>query len=840
MTISERSRGAPVRRRGGLARSRIVALLLAWIVLTAGVLAFVMVQLRAGDIADAKKLLTAVAQLTDEQTSRTLQNVDQGLQNAEAIVAAASLAGTSANGVAINAEIQKLVADRPYLMVIRVLDTKGRVVYSSDTASTGVDLSDRAYFTTRRDSPGKGFQLDAPIRGRMSNGWIIPAARTMRAANGDFAGVVVAAVDPMFFARVWTLDEEIPTISMTLFRSDGVMLMRVPFSEKLIGTSYNGEYVFRSLRAGDRTGTFQNTSSVDGRLRIFAYRQLTAYPDLVLVVGQALEQVLVSWWHIVRIVVFGWAVATLALAALAVWLVREWAERMDSQTRYRTLFDASPYPMVVTDRQTRAFLDVNDAAVAEYGWSRSEALTMTANDLYSVDDQTALTAMRREDPSTFAKTVKGFRHRRKDGSVFDVEMHTRSIELNGISAILTASENVTARNLAEEQLRQSQKMEAVGQLTGGIAHDFNNILTVILANADAVQEEENVDPAVAARLDQIGQAVLRASELTHQLLAFSRKAALNPKRTDLNDLVFGIGKLLHRALGEHIEIHSILADDLWTVNVDRAQLETALVNLAVNARDAMPGGGKLRITTRNVTLDMDNVTQATDVLPGDYTMIEVTDTGIGMSAATRAKVFEPFFTTKEVGKGTGLGLSMVYGFIKQSSGHITIHSELGRGTTFRLYLPRSDGVQDVEVARPAGKLPHGTERVLVVEDEPQVRAAVVQQLRSLGYTVSEAIDGTAGLAAFEDVALPYQLLLTDLVMPGPLNGRSLAKEVLRRWPATRVVCMSGYARDIALHDDQPDACALVLGKPFRKRDLAQIVRQALDAIVPVDTRPEAA
>ena len=382
----------------------------------------------------------------------------------------------------------------------------------------------------------------------------------------------------------------------------------------------------------------------------------------------------------------------------------------------------------------------------------------------------------------------------------------------------------------------------MGQLTGGIAHDFNNLLMVILANADELQEEKNPDVTIlAARLEPITEAVMRASALTRQLLAFSRKQPLDPKRTDLNDLVSDTGKLLRRALGEQIAIDSVLPGGLWTINIDRTQLETALVNLCVNARDAMPGGGKLLIETRNVVLNKDNITQAADVAPGDYVMLSVTDTGSGMPPETVAKVFEPFFTTKDVGKGTGLGLSMVYGFIKQSNGHITIHSAVGSGTTFRLYLPRRDGVQEEAAVRQTAPLPRGVERILVVEDEPLVRAGVVKQLQSLGYAVSEASDGAAGLASFEAASQPYDLLLTDVVMPGPLSGKALGDEVSRRWPKTRVVFASGYAENILLRDGKPDAGVVLLSKPFRKRDLARIVRQALDGVnSPTHAVPEAA
>ncbi len=838
--------------RRGSVRWRIAVLFGTGAALTAGVLAALLLQLRADAIAASHKLLTAVAQLTDEQTSRTLQNVEQALFNAEAILAAADLSaafppsltgGVPVGAGSIDSELRKLVEERPYLAVMRVLDRHGRAIHGSDTGYTGIDLSDRAYFTERRDGRETGFKFDLPIRNRVAGKWIIPATRTVRTTSGDFAGVIVAAIDPLFFHRVWALDEEIPRLSMTLFRADGVMLMRSPFSERLIGTSYSSEYVFRQVRAGVRAGTFQNRSSVDGEMRLFAFRQLTAYPDLVLVTGQGMDQALAAWWRILWIVVSSWTVAALIVGALTLWLAREWKARHDTQTRYRTLFDANPYPMVVMDPPTRRFLDVNDAAVTEYGWSREEALKMTADDLYTPEDLVAVSAVRRQGVSESVRVIPGLRHRRKDGTVFDVELHTRGIDLDGRAAILTTAENVSPRHAAEAQLRQAQKMEAVGQLTGGIAHDFNNILMVILANADALQEDEaTLDAAtLALRLEQISQAVLRASDLTRQLLTFSRKADLMPRHTDLNELVSGTGKLLRRALGEHIEIDSVLVGNLWTVNVDRAQLETALVNLCVNARDAMPDGGKLRIETRNVTLDKDNITQATDVAPGDYAMIAVTDTGSGMSAEVRAKVFEPFFTTKEVGKGTGLGLSMVYGFIKQSNGHITIHSEPGRGTTFRLYLPRSHGLREDVAMQPTAPMARGSERILVVEDEPQVRASVVQQLRSLGYDVAEAANGAAGLAAFAAAPLPFDLLLTDLVMPGPLGGKALADEVTRRWPKSSIVFMSGYTRNTALHDAEPGAEVLLLSKPFRKRDLARIVRLALDGPgSPDSVLPEAA
>jgi len=372
------------------------------------------------------------------------------------------------------------------------------------------------------------------------------------------------------------------------------------------------------------------------------------------------------------------------------------------------------------------------------------------------------------------------------------------------------------RQSAEEQLRQSQKMELLGQLTGGIAHDFNNILMVIIDNVEALTESAAGDPETPRHLARLTDSAQRAEELTRQMLAFSRQQPLRPRATDINDLVATTGRLLRRALGEQIEIDSILADDLWMVQVDRGQMEAALVNLCVNARDAMPRGGRLLIETRNVMLE-----------GGDCVQVTVTDTGRGILEKDLDRVFEPFFTTKDGGKGSGLGLSMVYGFIRQSGGQITVTSEVDHGTSFRISLPRFEGVPDGPAAvRP--RLVGGSERVLVVEDDADVRASVVRQLESLGYAVSEAGDGAAGVRSFETAAQPFDLLLTDVIMPGPLNGKALADEVARRWPRTRIVFMSGYTGNVLSSRGHIDADVRLLNKPFRKSDLAEMIRQALD------------
>jgi PAS domain S-box-containing protein len=523
----------------------------------------------------------------------------------------------------------------------------------------------------------------------------------------------------------------------------------------------------------------------------------------------------------------------LVTAAIRNISMRKAAEKHLTQVegQYRGLLEAAPDAMIVVDQAGKIVL-VNVQAEKQFGYRRDELLGQKVTNIIpeGFAERLVTDATRSEADALAQEIGTGIElsGRRKDGGAFPIEIMLSPLASADGILVTAAIRNISARKIAEEQLRQSQKMEAVGQLTGGIAHDFNNILFVILANTDALLEEENFSPSVADRLGQIDKAVQRAADLTRQLLAFSRKQPLQPQQTDLNDLVTDTGKLLRRSLGAQIEIDAVLADDLCVVNIDRSQFETALVNLCINARDAMPAGGRLLIETMNVTLDYEYCAFHVGAVPGDYAMLSVTDAGEGIPRAVLSKVFEPFFTTKEVGKGTGLGLSMVYGFIKQSSGHVSIYSEPGRGTSVKLFLPRSDGQVAEMAIQDKTSIPGGIERILVVEDETQVRANVVRQLRSLGYVVSEASDGTAGIAAFEAARFRYDLLLSDVVMPGPLSGKLLAAEVARRWPETRVVFMSGFSEISNVRHGRLDEGVVLLSKPFRKADLARMIRRALD------------
>jgi signal transduction histidine kinase/CheY-like chemotaxis protein len=381
----------------------------------------------------------------------------------------------------------------------------------------------------------------------------------------------------------------------------------------------------------------------------------------------------------------------------------------------------------------------------------------------------------------------------------------------------------------QDELRHSHKMEALGQLTGGVAHDFNNLLAVILGNIELLQHRVAADPTARELTDEAAAAADRGASLTQRLLAFSRKQQLEPSCVDVRALLDDMRGMLDRTLGAAIRIRMELPATLWPCMVDVAQLENAILNLAINARDAMPGGGELRIEAANEALDRVVSTPDPSAARGDHVRISVCDTGVGMSEEVRTKVFDPFFTTKSVGMGSGLGLSMVYGFVSQSGGNVSIRSEPGGGTQIDLYLPRADGMP--RRAAPAADpvvAPGGGESILLVEDESAVRRLLMNTLREFGYVVTPVCDATQALAVLEDLD-PLHLMLSDVVLPGGISGRELAREIARRRPEVKIVLMSGFASDVFAREGNHQGDVTLLRKPFRRTELAQKIRAALDA-----------
>ncbi|HET9992246.1 MAG TPA: ATP-binding protein [Kofleriaceae bacterium] len=495
-----------------------------------------------------------------------------------------------------------------------------------------------------------------------------------------------------------------------------------------------------------------------------------------------------------------------------------------SDERHRLLFQENPLPIWVLDAKTLQYVAINNSMITTYGYSREELLAMTAVDVKQPAD---VPEMMRSLTSAVLGGVHHIgvrKHRRKDGTVLEMDITAHPITFEGRRCILGIAMDTThARRLAED-LRQAQKMEAIGQLAGGVAHDFNNILAVILANAEFALEDLGPEDAGVAQLAEIRDAANRAAGLTRQLLTFSRKQNRQPRPLALNAVVTGIEAMLTRIVGEDIAMSATIAPDLGTIEADRGEIEQILMNLVVNARDAMEQGGRLALETTNASVDIPLATHL-GVAPGRYVVLAVTDTGCGMSAAIRGRIFEPFFTTKALDRGTGLGLATVFGIVKQANGGIDVESEVDRGTTFRIYWPRIDAAVTT-APLPRFVAPRGAGTILIVEDDGQLRQILRQYLTSWGYTLLEAPNGAAALQLLRDHPGKIDLLLTDLVMP-ELDGRSLSRELLVLRPRTRVVFMSGYTEHAALANAALGPDDLFLQKPFTAQALAETLGRAL-------------
>ena len=499
----------------------------------------------------------------------------------------------------------------------------------------------------------------------------------------------------------------------------------------------------------------------------------------------------------------------------------------ESESRYRLLFEANPQPMWVFDRSSLEFLAVNQAAIERYGYTREEFLSMTLRDIRPPEDVSEFLEHTRASVST-PHTDGPWRHRRKDGTVLFVEIAAHPIQFGNTAATLVMASDVTERKRLEEELRQSQKLEAVGQLAGGIAHDFNNLLTVIEGYAEMIRADQSPADVHHASVSEILVAAQRAASLTRQLLAFSRRQILQPIRLNLSANVINTQRMLSRLLGENIRIHMSLAPNLWDVFADPGQMDQIVLNLAVNARDAMERGGTLTIETANVPRENLDAAISPELAVGDYVKLSIGDTGHGMDEETMRHIFEPFFTTKEVGRGTGLGLSTVYGIVKQSGGHIQVSSEPGKGSSFSIYLPRAKDLTPSAVKGAFRLMPslRTAETILVVEDNETVRHLVAAMLKSSGYRVIAPATPREALRICEEFSAPLDLLLTDMVLP-ETDGAAIAEKAVAARPNLRVLFMSGYTEHPVLRLPGFDRGAPFIQKPFTKATLTAKVRDVL-------------
>ena len=504
---------------------------------------------------------------------------------------------------------------------------------------------------------------------------------------------------------------------------------------------------------------------------------------------------------------------------------RHQRQAVESGEQYRLLFENNPHPMWVYDLETLRFLAVNDAAVAHYGYTREDFQSMTIRDIRPAEDiQRLLENVARV--TTGVDNAGVWRHRKKDGTVISVEITSHTVDFEGRRAELVLIQDVTDRLRLEDQLRQAQKMEAVGLLAGGVSHDFNNVLTAIIGYGNLLQMKLPPGDRLRTYAESILSTAQRAAQLTQSLLTFSRKQVINPAPVELNGIISRIGKLLRRLIREDIELSLHLHKGDTTIMADSIQIEQVLMNLANNARDAMPDGGMLTISTDVV--EQDGMTAGGSAQKADtYVKLTVSDTGVGMDERTRERIFEPFFTTKEMGKGTGLGLAMVYGTVAQHNGFIDVESAPGAGTSFHAYFPLIRAAALPAGSRPEVTLRGGTETILVAEDDETLRGLTRSVLEEFGYTVLMATDGEEAVELFRGNRDRVQLVLFDVIMPKK-NGRAAYEEIRKTAPGMKALFVSGYSADILSKEGILDAGVDAIAKPLSPLELVQKVREILD------------
>jgi PAS domain S-box-containing protein len=722
---------------------------------------------------------------------------------------------------------------------LSVTDGAGIITASTIPQVVGQSRADLFLFRELSQYPERGLVADTPFHSVRDGHAIIPLGRSLTSAAGAFTGIVVATLEPQALRGFYQSVNVGPNGVISVLHPTGLLLFQEPSRGDPIGQPAADSELLRAMRASPVRGVIRAPLQVGGPGYVSAYRALVA-PPVIFAVSLAERDVLFPWRN--AAIVLGVVLGGLGLALLwsAMFIGREIRARAVVDQH---LIEANETLYAVVDTALDGFVQMDEAGIvvdwnqqaqAMFGWPREEALGRLLADLivperYRARHHDGLARFLGSGTSQILGRRFEIEAVRRDGSEIKVELAVTGMRRGGRYVFNGFIKDLTEKIAAEHQLRQLQKMDAIGRLTGGVAHDFNNMLTVIMGTIGMLEEGVADRPSLAAMARLIDEAAQRGADLTHHLLAFARKQPLRPQSTDVNAFMANAQMLLRPALGESVEIAFVLADDLWRAQVDAAQLTTALLNLAINARDAMPGGGKLTIETANVVLDDTYAKANLGVVAGAYVLIAMSDTGIGMPPEVIERIFEPFFTTKDVGRGTGLGLSMVYGFVKQSNGHIRVYSEQGHGTTVRIYLPRAAEHTDSVVADPVGELDivGGGERILVVEDDPLVRAQASAQLEGLGYSVAATRNAAEALALIEAGAA-YDLLFTDIMLPGSMSGRDLAEVVAKKHGLVNVLYTSGYSENAIIHHGRLDPGVLLLVKPYRRSDLARMIRAALD------------
>jgi PAS domain S-box-containing protein len=833
-------------------RTSVLALFAGAFLVLASVVALGALLYRHELLADGQRRAETLAFVLGDHFVRTISAIDTTLNQLSVHgVRAGAPSAANTNWPAL---IEAARAGLAGVSAIVVIDETGIIRQATVPILIGQSRADFFLFRRLSGDPNAGFLADVPFRGQQTGQWVIPFGRRLTGPDGKFAGIIVATLEPSRLRAFYQTIDVGRTGFISVLHPEKAVLFRVPSPTDSMGESAQDNPLLAHWKEASSSGFLRAPFNPRGPEYLNAYRILQD-PHLLVAVSLAESEILATWW-------LGAAVSAAIVAGFGILLLLAWGVIMreiharaeasqqvvaqakelaiamarrdeadaalrKNQAQFQSIMHQAPMMVSLKDREGR-YTFVNEAFQKFTGRGGDVVVGKTAADLnakefadfIAAEDRAAMESRR----AIQREVISPPEHGSRTTLLMKFPVFDERNEVTGVGTVMT---DITEQKQAQLQLAQAQRIESLGQLTGGIAHDFNNLLTSILLNADVLASL--LDDKLRPLAEAVRLAAERGADLTRRLLAFGRRQMLEPRPTSVTQLLAGMEPLMRRTLGEHIEIALRHDADPWSATVDPGQLENAVLNLAVNARDAMPSGGKLTIETTNVELGADQTADNPEIKPGQYVMVAVTDTGTGMPPDVVARAFEPFFTTKDVGKGTGLGLSMVYGFVKQSGGGVRMHSEVGRGTVVRLYLPRSMTESAATEAAPAAPqaLPRGQETILFVEDDAMVRKHTGAQIVNLGYQVVSADNAAEAIALVENGCTP-DLLFTDVVMPGGMNGRQLALKLRERWPKLRVLYTSGYAHGRLTIDGESVPTKYVLGKPYRRADLAAKLREVLD------------